>query len=279
MWLIFFLSIFFISKDLSLVFPPSMSLNSLGLFGDSFNVLTSLFTGLAFAGVIISVILQTKELEEARGEFRGQKEALEKQQDEMKNQSFDNKFFQMLHLFNSIINSLIYLGNFHPSKGQYRKEGREVFKDLKRILEEEIKEVNDFNEFTINFKNFNNGHDTSFKYYFINLYQILKYIDNENTDIDRAKRYTNIVRAQLSKNELILLFYNAAGVEEFSGNNYKGLVEKYSFFEHLRYEDLKPKEDYFFVDFLLSEYYDITAFGKNDALIKVINNIEDNKTS
>ena len=72
-----------------------MTLENLGVFGDSFNVLTSLFTGLAFAGVIISVILQTKELKEAREQFKGQKEALQ-------NQEFDNKFFQMLNLLNNI---------------------------------------------------------------------------------------------------------------------------------------------------------------------------------
>jgi len=82
----FFLSIVGIASNLNFKLPPSMSLESLGIFGDSFNVLTSLFTGFAFAGVVISVILQTQELKEAREEFRGQKEALE-------NQEFDNKFF------------------------------------------------------------------------------------------------------------------------------------------------------------------------------------------
>lgn len=89
-----------------------MTLEHLGIFGDSFNVLTSLFTGLAFAGVIISVILQTQELKEARDEFKGQKEALEVQNIELSIQSFDNKFFQMLNLFNNILNNLKMNRNF-----------------------------------------------------------------------------------------------------------------------------------------------------------------------
>ena len=80
-----FLSIVGIASNLNFKLPPSMSLESLGIFGDSFNVLTSLFTGFAFTGVVISVILQTQELKEA-----------------LENQEFDNKFFQMLNLLNSI---------------------------------------------------------------------------------------------------------------------------------------------------------------------------------
>lgn len=99
-WVIFFGSVVGIASNLSFKLPPNMPLENLGVFGDSFNVLTSLFTGFAFAGVIISVILQTQELKEAREEFKGQKEALQ-------NQEFDNKFFQMSNLLNNITDNLI----------------------------------------------------------------------------------------------------------------------------------------------------------------------------
>ena len=60
------------------IWPISeLSLDRSGLFGDSFGVLTSLFSGLAFAGLIITMLLQKeelglqrKELEETRGEFK-----------------------------------------------------------------------------------------------------------------------------------------------------------------------------------------------------------------
>jgi len=40
-----------------------------GIFGDSFGPLTSLFSGLAFAGVIITILLQKEQLEEQRNEI------------------------------------------------------------------------------------------------------------------------------------------------------------------------------------------------------------------
>ncbi len=264
--MVFFITIIFIADELHFSIYPSLSLGNLGIFGDSFNVLTSLFTGLAFAGVVISVILQTQELKEAREEFKGQKEALE-------NQEFDNKFFQMLNLFNNIINNLEY-----KIKPTNIIKGKQIFPILKKKLEEKIKpdsyeiEEDTYKHFKSVFKEFNNDFDISFKYYFINLYQILKYIDKNSNSIEEAKEYTNIVRAQLSKNELVLLFYNAIGVIDFSKDKYKILVEKYAFFEHLRYEDIadiiyehdhKHNNNNNLVDLLLKEY-NKSAFGEND---------------
>lgn len=46
------------------------SIEKAGQFGDSFGVLTSLFSALAFAGIIITIILQKKELELQREELK-----------------------------------------------------------------------------------------------------------------------------------------------------------------------------------------------------------------
>ena len=56
-------------------------------------------------------------------------------------------------------------------------------------------------------------------------------------------------------------------VQEFSGDNYQKYVEKYSFFEHLRYDDLKTDNKNHIVDLLFTNYLK-DAFGKNDALKK-----------
>jgi len=252
-----------------------MSLNNLGVFGDTFNVLTSLFTGLAFAGVIISVILQTQELRDARDEFAKQTDTLSLQQKEMVVQSFDNKFFQMLNLFNKLIQSLEHKTDSYPSKTLLK---REIFKYIKKHHFDKCI-GHDIESFQRYFSNINNRYDTTFKYYFINLYQIIKYID-KNSEVDETpKEYTNIIRAQLSKDELILLFYNAIGVTEFSGSKYKYLVEEYSFFEHLRYKDLKITDDNKMVDLLIPTYKR-KAFGKNIELLKKWDELtsKDNKT-
>lgn len=241
-----------------------MTLESLGVFGDSFNVLTSLFTGMAFAGVIISVILQTQELKEARTEFRGQKEALQ-------NQEFDNKFFQMLNLLTSITE------NFNIESDSKKYQGKETFEFLKNKFQEYIQNENyqsqngnKFLDFQSAFNDFNNTYDTTFKYYFINLYQILKYINVYIEDAKEAKEYTNMLRAQLTKNQLVLLAYNAIGVQNFTTNDYQLLVEKYSFFEHLRYDDFCENANIIqTVNTVLVKYSD-KAFDKNQNLINEI---------
>ena len=268
-WLLFSAVIIFISHDVK------DSLLNLGMFGDSFNIITSLFTGLAFAGVIISVRLQKEELKEVKQEFEEQTKALENQQKEMVIQSFDNKFFQMLNLFNNIINSFVYRENksqyiFRDENGHIPPteynifEKREVLVKVKNRLENIVDKCISIDSFQVEF---NHANDVNLKLYFINLYQIIKYIDKKfgKAEYIEAKNYTNIVRAQLSKDELVLLFYNAIGVISFSGGSYKKLVEQYAFFEHLTYNDLNPNNDKIIVDILLKEYQ-VEAFGKNKEL-------------
>lgn len=268
-WLIYFLSVIGVASDLSLSSSPAMSIDALNSFGGNFNVLTSLFTGLAFAGVIISVILQTQELKETRTEFAGQRKALQ-------GQEFDNKFFRMLNLLNKI-NANLKLDNH---------QGDEVFKELHSKLTEKI--LSPYDEDVKNksvkadkkeyfngvFNEFNSGYDTTFKYYFLNLYQVLKYIDDKCPE-DEAKRYSNMVRAQLSKNELILLAYNALGVQNFTTDAYQKYIEKYSLLEHLKLDDfLENNTNVLEIIVNVLAQYDKTAFGENDKFVSDLKNMK-----
>ena len=269
-WITFSVVIILVSKGFD------FSLANLGMYGDSFNILTSLFTGLAFAGVIISVRLQKEELKNVQEEFKEQTRALNYQQKEMAIQSFDNKFFQMLNLFNNIVNNFVEIRNNNPQPSilgkkrlslEYsiiKNEGRKALSQIRGEIERfNLKEISNTKHFQEEFYKINQRYDTTLKFYFINLYQILKYTDNHLKDFEQAKNYTNIVRAQLSKDELVLLFYNAIGVIPFSGEDYKKLVERYAFFEHLTYKDLNGNRD--IINILLKEY-DMSAFGKNEVL-------------
>ena len=57
-----------------------------GFFGDSFGLLTSLFSGLAFSGLILTLFLQREELSLQRKEIKDTRE-------EMKFQNFETTFF------------------------------------------------------------------------------------------------------------------------------------------------------------------------------------------
>ena len=96
LWIIFFILYITFAKELfwsKNIGSDIILLAHLGQIGDSFNILTSLFAGLAFGAIIVTIKVQQNELEETREEFERQK--------------FDNKFFQILNQFNNISNNLI----------------------------------------------------------------------------------------------------------------------------------------------------------------------------
>lgn len=282
-WIVFFLVAVGILDDLWFTTSPSMTLEQLNYFGGGFNVLTSLFTGLTFAGLVISIILQRKELADTREQFEGQKEALQ-------NQEFDNKFFQMLNLLNKNTERLkIELNIFNKATLSFDKKkfsGVDVFEGLKEMLLQEL-EVSDSEDVTNNsantpkldlFKNsfieFNNSYDTTFKYFYLNLFQILAYIDDRNKeDKEAVKKYTNIVRAQLTKDQLVLLAFNGIGMVNLGSDNssdkYKNLIEKYAFLEHLSYEDLCSGDVPTLCKIVLRSYKE-QAYGNNNSLYRAI---------
>lgn len=78
------------------------SITKSGAFGDSFGLLTSLFSGLAFSILIITVTLQREELALQRQELMLTREVLDDQKEEIKKQgrifeaqTFNNLFFSM----------------------------------------------------------------------------------------------------------------------------------------------------------------------------------------
>ncbi len=86
-----------------------------GTFGDKFGAVNSLFSGLAFAGLIVTLLyqkeelkLQREELTQTREELKGQREEFEEQNKTMKRQRFENTFFNMLSLQQEITHNLSY---------------------------------------------------------------------------------------------------------------------------------------------------------------------------
>lgn len=82
----------FPDKTSMCIFPTGENDCTLALFGDSFGVVNVLLiSALAFAGMIVTFVLQRKELEVQRKEFFSQNETLRLQR-------FENTFFNMIDL-------------------------------------------------------------------------------------------------------------------------------------------------------------------------------------
>ncbi|MFT6987885.1 MAG: hypothetical protein ACJAT7_003750 [Psychromonas sp.] len=73
-----------------------ISINKAGVFGDSFGVVTSMFSGLAFAGMIITVLLQREELGLQREELSQTRKEISEQKKIFKSQNFNESFYRLL---------------------------------------------------------------------------------------------------------------------------------------------------------------------------------------
>lgn len=88
-----------------------------GSFGDKFGVVNALFSGLAFAGIIITIYLQMSELREQRDELKMTRGTFEKQ-------LFESTFFEMLKIHNENVQSM----------GDDKVQGRKAIQGQFKIL-------------------------------------------------------------------------------------------------------------------------------------------------
>ena len=227
-----------------------------GTFGDMFGAVNALFSGLAFAGLIVTLLyqkeelkLQREELKETRNELNAQKLEFQEQNKTMKRQRFENTFFNMLSLQQEITNNLFF---------QYEKEidcnttqsyicrGREVFEEIYTHATVEYKGYifpkNSGIKSILRGGGYNAYTEISetnrFDHYFRHLYRIFKYVDTTDLINDNERyEYACIVRSQLSDYELIMLFFN--GLSDNGKEKFKPLIEKYAILKNMR-PDLLP---------------------------------------
>ena len=264
-----------------------------GLFGDSTGAINTLFSSLAFAGVILTIYWQIQE------------SSKNKEEDHRK--QFEDVFFRMagnfeqiiaglrieakdsdLFDFNSLWNSL---GSNNPvqvssvnngpmtspsmtvvhsaqsvvttpqtQRERIVKEGREVFQFL---YEQQKKEGISMNQAIEQagidgYEGFMQG---ELDHYFRYFYRILRYIDDSKLiDSEQKYSYATILRAHLSIYELLLMYYN--GLSEAGCDRLKPLMERYSMLDNMREEKLvfgSVKDERVVLG--LDDYYADSAFG------------------
>ncbi|MDA3853281.1 MAG: hypothetical protein PF444_03450, partial [Bacteroidales bacterium] len=73
------------------------------------------------------------------------------------------------------------------------------------------------------------NYETKLGHYFRVLYHIVLFVDS--SDIENKKDYTNLLRAQLSSRETLLLCFNC--ISRFGYDKFLPLVEQYSLLKHI----------------------------------------------
>ncbi|HBR68696.1 MAG TPA: hypothetical protein DEA55_04885 [Rhodospirillaceae bacterium] len=213
-------------------------LNDRGVFGDMFGSINALFSGLAFVGVIVAILLQKEELEEQRSELKLTREAFEEQNKVLNIQRFENTFFQMVSLHNEIVNTMS-LPMRYPNPAKSYHHGREVFIEIyNHLLEKWNKERNEndikiiFTEICVQKFSGVSGH------YYRNMFRILRLIDSSG--LPNELFYSKILHAQLSDNELILLYYNCFFYDR--GKEFRKYAIKYKLFENFTGSELLDRK-------------------------------------
>lgn len=165
----------------------------------------------------------------------------------LEKQTFETTFFNMLALHNSTVDRL----TFDPSlirlplpllNSRYENEyftpapdggvavGRQVFARVLQVMDDKNSRLRGLGVY----KEIQTHHNYVLGHYFRGLYQILSLIDQyaERKGFDTAKRYSNIIRAQLSSNELLLLLFNCSYTTVDEGE-FRALLKRYEILEHL----------------------------------------------
>lgn len=212
-----------------------------GIFGDMFGAVNALFSGLAFAGLILTLILQRNELSLQRDELEQTRNEFVEQNKTMKRQRFENTFFNLMSLHQNITDNLEY--ECSDGSDPFEVKGREVFK--KFYLEKdnfdgsrgikgylETKTVDN----VIRYRGFE-----VFNHYFHFFDGILSYIDSSAL-IEPEERYQYVVmlRNTLSDNERYLLFYYYAAC----GGWHKTIAEEFALFYDVMPNELAKEEHY-----------------------------------
>ena len=216
-----------------------------GTFGDMFGAANALFSGLAFGTLIYTVFLQRQELalqrlelRETRRELAGQREQMESQSNQMRTDAFESSFFRVLSVLEGIVNSMDLVGG-HPAKG------RDCFGRFYVMLSSAYRSMVAANVEGLDEKicrriyaDFYKKYQGDVGHYFRTLYNLVKLVDRSKVEDKRF--YTNLIRAQLSNQETLLMFYNCAcglGEEKF-----KPLVERYALLKNMPKERLLAPE-------------------------------------
>lgn len=170
-----------------------------GQLGDSYGWLTSLFSAFGFAGLLITILLQGKELKETRAEFS-------KQNVTMKRQRFENTFFSMLTIHFGIVGSIKY--------SDWRgAEALDTFtNDYGNLMQGTT--LQQYKIFGVPYQNHSSSFVPSISPYLQSLIALYMIIKRSKFKPKAEERYLQMLRSYISFSEVKFLYYHVLLSEE-----------------------------------------------------------------
>lgn len=240
-----------------------------GVYGDMFGGVTALFSGLAFAGLIVTLVIQRKEL-------RFQRLELEASNREFALQRFDSAFFGMIKMLNDHIASVSFKKYVKLTHEVNNPTGREALSHMavklmddydttRRAAEQAYDAVMGTDTFDkygkIKIEEIFRKDDDMLGPYFRILYNIFRRISQDTVLEDHQRMdYARIARSHLSLGELNLIYFN--GVTD-NGLKFKTLIERYAVLKHTSFETRGNFRE-------IEKRYRQSAFGGNALVSSVV---------
>ena len=274
----------------------------LGTFGDFFGgVINPFLSFITLIALAFTFGMQRLQLIDARNQADENKESADKAAELARLQAFETTFFHMLTLHHSTVEQLgfdsksvlpeILCPNETPHANLLGKSsGRNVFAGVLATMDLGLysQSNGDLSPVAI-YEIIQKKHNYVLGHYFRHMYQILALIERAfpGPVVDRKtwresapKKYSNVLRAQLSANELILLYFNCSGTLVDKGE-FRALVKKYELLEHLPLEYDREANQLSFHDYCfkvdVTEYLEenngawkASAFGENPSLLEAL---------
>lgn len=194
------------------------SLEELAQSGDIFGSLNRLFSGFAFAGLLVTLLAQRQELKLQREEITATREEFEIQR-------LENRYFATLNLLTNCIENM---------RHQYADEeikGRQVLEVYAgRIKDESFYDNNPDGVIDTYVLYFENEFERNLGPNFRLMYNCIRQIEMADISEDEKLAYSKILRAQLSSAEVKLLHWNCLS---YFGSDFLKWVRKHQLTKHL----------------------------------------------
>lgn len=222
-----------------------------GTFGDFFGgVVNPALTFGTLIALAITILMQRTQLTE-------EKHRANEATNVSNLQTFETTFFNLLNLHSNVMSGLNFSANsvrFLQSKERYAAatdaddvaSGRQVFTEVLNAIYHKSSPQNYGQALLaptpkIMYARIQQRHNYALGHYFRHLYQILAFVDRYRTrlismnsaeEYTLRKRYTNILRSQLSAHELGVLFFNCAD-EMVDAGQFRDLLIEWEMLEHI----------------------------------------------
>lgn len=210
---------------------PDNAIAVLGQRGDFFGgFLNPILTFVTFMAFIYTIALQRTELHESRVQFKRSADALSLQNEAIRSQNYQASFFQLLSIHNDIVTNI---SVEDPNDGGV-KIGRSAFQviysKIRKIYRDKRKRFPNAGgerALVYAYGTVYREHQYELGHYMRFLYNAI-YLLKDNAE---SERFIKLLRAQISNQELLVLFYNCTASE--FGKNFKILAEEYEFFNNM----------------------------------------------